>query len=225
MKQNRLPDALGLRLIAASAAGVERTRHLRPFAGKPGTPAPCETLCGARVGVGRRGRRPWAIRHFHPRRWSANRVSASGGGHRSEWLACSRGGASAGASRDAAQGTHIRTADHAASHREDQRWQAATTGDEDSCFVAFMAAWIWICRERTRTKLARFCRRSIRCPGKVAIPERFKQAVRSITKAANCTGCSHCHYGRAAQRARRENPFGKQCGFGSRFASRTRGQP
>lgn len=36
----------------------------------------------------------------------------------------------------------------------------------------------------------------------VAIPERFKQAVRSITKAANCTGCSHCHYVRAPHKDR-----------------------
>src|SRR5664280_1194436 len=54
---------------AASVARVERTRHLRPFAGKPGTPAPGEPLCGARVGVRRRGRGPGAVRHFHPGRW------------------------------------------------------------------------------------------------------------------------------------------------------------
>src|ERR1019366_1029587 len=37
---------------------------------------------------------------------------------------------------------------------------------KDSCFGAFTVAWIWICPERTRTKLARFCRRSIRAPGR-----------------------------------------------------------
>ncbi len=36
----------------------------------------------------------------------------------------------------------------------------------------------------------------------VAIPERFRQAVRSITKAVNCTGCSHCHYVRAPHKDR-----------------------
>jgi hypothetical protein len=36
----------------------------------------------------------------------------------------------------------------------------------------------------------------------VAIPEHFKQAVCSITKAVNCTGCSHCHYVRAPHKDR-----------------------
>ncbi len=36
----------------------------------------------------------------------------------------------------------------------------------------------------------------------VAIPQRFMQAVRSITKAANCTGCSHCHYVHAPHKDR-----------------------
>lgn len=31
----------------------------------------------------------------------------------------------------------------------------------------------------------------------IAIPKQFRQVVRSITKAVNCIGCSHCHYVRA----------------------------
>src|SRR5664280_1984235 len=63
---------------AASVAGVERTRHLCPFARKHGTPAPCETLCGARVGVGRRGRRRGSPRDLCPSRRAAGRVPPSG---------------------------------------------------------------------------------------------------------------------------------------------------
>ena len=132
MKQKRFSDVLGLRLSRQALRVSERPRHLRPFVGKPGTPAPGETLCGARVGVGRRGRRTWAIRHFHPRGRPADRVSASGGGDRSERLTCRRGGAGAGASRDAAHGTHLRIADYSASTRHDQRWQATATGDKSS---------------------------------------------------------------------------------------------
>src|SRR5271157_5865488 len=31
----------------------------------------------------------------------------------------------------------------------------------------------------------------------VTIPKRFHAAVRAVTKAANCLGCSHCHFSRA----------------------------
>jgi len=31
----------------------------------------------------------------------------------------------------------------------------------------------------------------------VAIPERFHEAIRAMTKAVNCIGCSHCHFVRA----------------------------
>ncbi len=31
----------------------------------------------------------------------------------------------------------------------------------------------------------------------VTIPKRFHQAIRSVTKAVNCVGCSHCHFSRA----------------------------
>ena len=34
----------------------------------------------------------------------------------------------------------------------------------------------------------------------IAIPKRFRRAVRAITKAVNCIGCSHCHYVRAPLR-------------------------
>ena len=34
----------------------------------------------------------------------------------------------------------------------------------------------------------------------IAIPKQFSQVVRSITKAVNCSGCSHCHYVRAPQK-------------------------
>src|SRR5271166_4994696 len=115
---------------AASVAVVERTRHLRPFAGKPGTPAPSETLCGAWVGVGRRGRRTWAIRHVHQRRRPANRVAASCGGHRRERLTCRCCGAGAGASRDATKGTDVRTTDYAAPTGCDQRWKETATGNK-----------------------------------------------------------------------------------------------
>jgi len=33
----------------------------------------------------------------------------------------------------------------------------------------------------------------------VGIPKRFRQAVRAITQAVNCTGCSHCHYVRSGK--------------------------
>jgi hypothetical protein len=31
----------------------------------------------------------------------------------------------------------------------------------------------------------------------VTVPKRFQEAIRAVTKAANCIGCSHCHYIRA----------------------------
>src|SRR5208283_2298792 len=120
----------GTEANAASVARVEGTRHLCPFAGEPGTPAPCETVCCTRAGVGRCGRRTWAIRHLHSRRWPANRVAASGGGNRREWLTCRRGGPGAGASRDATKGTDVRTADCAASTGRGQRWKATAAGDK-----------------------------------------------------------------------------------------------
>jgi hypothetical protein len=33
----------------------------------------------------------------------------------------------------------------------------------------------------------------------VAIPRRFQNVIRAITKAVNCEGCSHCHFARAPQ--------------------------
>ena len=35
----------------------------------------------------------------------------------------------------------------------------------------------------------------------VTIPKRFHEAIRAITKAVNCTGCSHCHFVRASNLA------------------------
>jgi hypothetical protein len=34
----------------------------------------------------------------------------------------------------------------------------------------------------------------------VGIPKRFQEAVRAVTQAVNCIGCSHCHYGTAPKR-------------------------
>ena len=36
----------------------------------------------------------------------------------------------------------------------------------------------------------------------ISIPDQFTQAVRSIAAAANCAGCSHCHYVRAPHKGR-----------------------
>ena len=33
----------------------------------------------------------------------------------------------------------------------------------------------------------------------MGIPKRFRRAVRAVTQAVNCTGCSHCHYLRSAK--------------------------
>jgi hypothetical protein len=33
----------------------------------------------------------------------------------------------------------------------------------------------------------------------LAIPKRFQNVIRAITKAVNCEGCSHCHFARAPQ--------------------------
>ena len=37
----------------------------------------------------------------------------------------------------------------------------------------------------------------------VRIPKRFRQAVRAITAAVHCDGCSHCHYVRPPKRKRK----------------------
>ena len=34
----------------------------------------------------------------------------------------------------------------------------------------------------------------------VAISKRFREAIRAVTKAVNCIGCSHCHFARAPQK-------------------------
>ena len=33
----------------------------------------------------------------------------------------------------------------------------------------------------------------------ITIPKRFQEAIRAITKAVNCVGCSHCHFSRASK--------------------------
>ena len=130
MKQNRLPDVLGLRLTR-QALRVLKERGI--FAHSPVSLehqhlAKRYVVRGLESGgaVGDLGR----YVTFTQRRWPANRVAASGGGHRSERLTCRRGGAGAGASRDAAQGTDVRTADYPASTRCDQRWKATATGNK-----------------------------------------------------------------------------------------------
>lgn len=51
-------------------------------------------------------------------------------------------------------------------------------------------------KERARTVLPSFCSRS---GEEVGIPRRFRSAVRAVTAAVNCIGCSHCHYTILAQ--------------------------
>ena len=40
-----------------------------------------------------------------------------------------------------------------------------------------------------------------------AIPKRFQNVIRAITKAVNCEGCSHCHFARAPQEGVRSASF------------------
>lgn len=46
-------------------------------------------------------------------------------------------------------------------------------------------------KARAGTVLPTFCSRA---GDEVRIPRRFRAAVRAVTAAANCAGCSHCHY-------------------------------
>jgi hypothetical protein len=46
-------------------------------------------------------------------------------------------------------------------------------------------------KARAGTVLPTFCSRG---GDKVGIPRRFRLAVRAVTAAVNCAGCSHCHY-------------------------------
>jgi uncharacterized protein YdaU (DUF1376 family) len=34
----------------------------------------------------------------------------------------------------------------------------------------------------------------------ITIPKRFHEAIRAITKAVNCIGCSHCHFSKRSKR-------------------------
>ena len=135
-----------------------------PFASQPLTPALGETVCSARVGVRWGGRRPGAIRDVYHRRWPAHRVPACSGGNWSEWCACRRSGAGAGASRNAAPGPDLRAADHTASTGRDQRWKAATTGNKAPVSGHSRSLGFGFVGKGQETKLARFCRRSIRAP-------------------------------------------------------------
>src|ERR1019366_3102105 len=120
----------GAEANAASAAGAEGTRNLCPFAGKPRTPAPCETVCCARAGVGRCCWRRGSLRNLYPSRRAAGRVPPSGRGHWSKWFTRRHRGTGAGACGDAAQRANLRTSDYAASTGCNQRWQAPSPGDE-----------------------------------------------------------------------------------------------
>ena len=98
MKQNRLPDVLGLRL-SRQALRVLKERGI--FAHSPVSLehqhlAKRYVVRGLESGgaVGELGR----YVTFTTERWPADRVAASGGGHRSKWLACSCGGPRPGAS-------------------------------------------------------------------------------------------------------------------------------
>lgn len=44
----------------------------------------------------------------------------------------------------------------------------------------------------------------------MGIPKRFRGAVRAVTQAVNCTGCSHCHYLRSAKPETVEESAGKR---------------
>jgi hypothetical protein len=46
-------------------------------------------------------------------------------------------------------------------------------------------------KARASTVLPTFCSRG---GDEVGIPRRFRSAVRAVTAAVNCAGCSHCHY-------------------------------
>ncbi|MGA2000196.1 MAG: hypothetical protein ABSG52_09395 [Terriglobales bacterium] len=55
----------------------------------------------------------------------------------------------------------------------------------------------------------------------ISIPKRFDQAVRSITRAVNCSGCFHCHYVRAPQK----EDIAPRSGFTKKQARTAGGSP
>src|SRR5271157_705367 len=67
-----------------------------------------------------------------------------------------------------------------------------------SCFAEFMDGWNWTCREKDKSQAGAVLPVFYSLAGEeVTIPRRFHAAVRAITKAVNCVGCSHRHFSRA----------------------------
>jgi hypothetical protein len=56
-------------------------------------------------------------------------------------------------------------------------------------------------KARAGSVLPAFCSRS---GEEVGIPRRFRSAVRAVTAAVNCAGCSHCHYTKVQQEEEQE---------------------
>jgi hypothetical protein len=56
-------------------------------------------------------------------------------------------------------------------------------------------------KARAGTVLPTFCSRG---GDEVGIPKRFRSAVRAVTAAVNCAGCSHCHYTTVQQEEEQE---------------------
>ena len=57
-------------------------------------------------------------------------------------------------------------------------------------------------KTRAGTVLPAFCSRG---GEEVGIPRRFRLAVRALTAAVNCTGCSHCHYTTGSHHEQEQN--------------------
>jgi len=57
-------------------------------------------------------------------------------------------------------------------------------------------------KTRAGTVLPAFCSRG---GEEVGIPRRFRLAVRALTAAVNCTGCSHCHYTTVSHHEQEQN--------------------
>jgi len=57
-------------------------------------------------------------------------------------------------------------------------------------------------KTRAGTVLPAFCSRG---GEEVGIPRRFRSAVRAVTAAVNCMGCSHCHYTRVPHKQQEAN--------------------
>ncbi len=57
-------------------------------------------------------------------------------------------------------------------------------------------------KARAGTVVPAFCSRS---GEEVGIPKRFRSAIRAVTAAVNCTGCSHCHYTKVPHKEQEAN--------------------